>query len=162
MLFALGSQLNSEWLAESGLELNPAVVCDGTLTSSRDPDVLAAGDIAAVPVPLAGGAPTRIEHWTTAAEHGQLAGRNVLLEPDARAEHLTPPYFWSDQYGSKIQALGCPALADRIELLEQSPEDDRFVAACVRGRPRRRHRRGERRAAPAVVPPAVRRAATAR
>ncbi|MDE3133182.1 MAG: FAD-dependent oxidoreductase [Acidobacteriota bacterium] len=133
VLLALGSVLNTDWLAASGLELNPAVVCDATLTSVSDPDVLAAGDIAAVPLALADGAPLRVEHWTTAAEHGQLAGRNALLDPSDRARHATPPYFWSDQYGSKIQALGCPALAERVELLEQSPEDDRFVAACVSG-----------------------------
>jgi len=133
VLLALGSALNAEWLAGSGLELNPAIVCDATLTSVSDPDILAAGDIAAVPVALADGTPLRVEHWTTAAEHGQLAGRNALLEPADRAPHVTPPYFWSDQYGSKIQALGCPALAERIEMLEQSPEDDRFVAACVAG-----------------------------
>lgn len=134
VLLALGSVLNNEWLTGSGLELNPAVVCDGTLTATRDPDILAAGDIAAVPVALADGTPLRVEHWTTAAEHGQLAGRNALLAPAERAQHGTPPYFWSDQYGSKIQALGCPSLAEHTELLEQTPEGDRFVVACVRGR----------------------------
>jgi 3-phenylpropionate/trans-cinnamate dioxygenase ferredoxin reductase subunit len=134
VLLALGSVLNTEWLTGSGLELNPAVVCDATLTTTRDPDILAAGDIAAVPVALADGTPMRVEHWTTAAEHGQLAGRNALLAAAERAPHGTPPYFWSDQYGSKIQALGCPALAERTELLEQTPEGDRFVVACVRGR----------------------------
>jgi NADPH-dependent 2,4-dienoyl-CoA reductase/sulfur reductase-like enzyme len=133
VLLALGSVLNTEWLAGSELELNPAIVCDGTLTTVSDPDIFAAGDIAAVPVKLADGTPMRVEHWTTAAEHGQLAGRNALLDPAERKTHLSPPYFWSDQYGSKIQALGCPAMAERIELLEQSPEDDRFVAACVSG-----------------------------
>jgi NADPH-dependent 2,4-dienoyl-CoA reductase/sulfur reductase-like enzyme len=133
VLLALGSRLNTEWLAGAGLELDPAILCDATLTTVSDPEILAAGDIAAVPVRLADGTPLRIEHWTTAAEHGQLAGRNALLDPADRTAHANPPYFWSDQYGSKIQALGCPALADRIELLEQSPEDDRFVAACVSG-----------------------------
>jgi 3-phenylpropionate/trans-cinnamate dioxygenase ferredoxin reductase subunit len=133
VLLALGSQLNTEWVTHSGLKFDPAVVCDATLTTVADPDILAAGDIAAVPVALADGTPMRVEHWTTAAEHGQLAGRNALLDPADRVAHTSPPYFWSDQYGSKIQALGCPALADRIELLEQSPEDDRFVAACVLG-----------------------------
>ena len=132
VLLALGSVLNTEWLAGSGLELNPAVVCDATLTTTRDPDILAAGDLAAVPVALIGGGLLRVEHWTTAAEHGQLAGRNALLDAQERTAHLTPPYFWSDQYETKIQALGCPALAERLELLEQSPEGDRFVAACVR------------------------------
>lgn len=133
VLLALGSVLNTEWLTDSGLELDPAVVCDETLTTTQDPDILAAGDIAAVPVALAGGVALRVEHWTTAAEHGQLAGRNALLAPTERGQHRALPYFWSDQYGSKIQALGCPALADRTELLEQTPEGDRFVAACVRG-----------------------------
>jgi 3-phenylpropionate/trans-cinnamate dioxygenase ferredoxin reductase subunit len=132
VLLALGSTLNMEWLAGSGLELDPAVVCDATLTTRNDPDVLAAGDIAAVPVRLAGGTALRVEHWTTAAEHGQLAGRNALLDPSERTEHGNPPYFWSDQYGVKIQALGCPALADHLELLEQSPDEQRLVAACVR------------------------------
>ncbi len=133
VLFALGAQINSEWLTDSGLELNPAVVTDATLTSTNDPDILAAGDIAACPVALAGGAPLRIEHWTTAAEHGQLAGRNALLDPGERVAHRTPPYFWSDQYDLKIQAIGCPALTQEIELLEQSPEGDRFVVAYVQG-----------------------------
>ncbi len=133
VLLALGSVLNTDWLAGSGLELNPGVVCDATLTTVADPDILAAGDVAAVPLALAAGAPTRVEHWTTAAEHGQLAGRNALLDPADRSAHTTPPYFWSDQYDAKIQALGCPALAERIELLEQTPEGDRWVAACVAG-----------------------------
>ena len=133
-LLALGAVLNTEWLTGAGLELDPAIVCDATLTTTKDPDILAAGDIAAVPVALAGGAPLRVEHWTTAAEHGQLAGRNALLDPAERIRHATPPYFWSDQYGSKIQALGCPGLAERTELLEQAPDGDRWVVACVRGR----------------------------
>jgi NADPH-dependent 2,4-dienoyl-CoA reductase/sulfur reductase-like enzyme len=125
--------LNTEWLSGSELKLDPALVCDATLTTVSDPDVLAAGDIAAVPIRLAAGTPLRVEHWTTAAEHGQLAGRNALLDPAARNSHVSPPYFWSDQYGCKIQALGCPALAERVEMLERSPEDDRFVAACITG-----------------------------
>jgi 3-phenylpropionate/trans-cinnamate dioxygenase ferredoxin reductase subunit len=133
VLFALGAQINSEWLTDSGLELNPAVVTDATLTSTNDPDILAAGDIAACPVVLAGGAPLRIEHWTTAAEHGQLAGRNALLDPGERVAHSTPPYFWSDQYDLKIQAIGCPALTQETELLERSPEGDRFVVAYLQG-----------------------------
>lgn len=134
VLLALGSVLNTEWLTGTGLELDPAVACDATLTSSHDPNILAAGDIASVPAALAGGARVRVEHWTTAAEHGQLAGRNALLEHHERAAHTSPPYFWSDQYEAKIQALGCPALAERTELIELSPTGEKLVAVCVRGR----------------------------
>jgi 3-phenylpropionate/trans-cinnamate dioxygenase ferredoxin reductase component len=130
VLIGLGSQLNSEWLEGSGLVMNPAVVTDATLTSS-DPEILAVGDIAAVPVALAGGDPLRIEHWTTAAEHGQLAGRNVLLDASERNPHQATPYFWSDQYGVKIQAIGLPAIGQQTELIEQSEDGERLVAARI-------------------------------
>lgn len=131
VLLALGARPNTEWLAASGLDVANGVACDETLTVLGDDDVLAAGDLAAWPHPLAG-IRIRVEHWTVAAEHGQLAGRNVLLDRSERAAHATPPYFWSDQYETKIQAVGFPVLADRLEILEQSPDGERLVAAGSR------------------------------
>jgi 3-phenylpropionate/trans-cinnamate dioxygenase ferredoxin reductase subunit len=104
------------------------VVCDATLTSVDDPDVLAAGDLAAWPSPLGGDAPVRVEHWTTAAEHGAVAGRNALREPAERVAHVAPPYFWSDQYETKIQAVGFPARAERLEIVEISEDGTRLLA----------------------------------
>jgi len=127
VVVALGAVPNTEWLGAPG-----GLACDATLTSLDDPDVLGAGDAIAWPHPLAGGEPVRVEHWTTAAEHGQLAGRNALLEPGERTPHDLPPYFWSDQYDVKIQAVGFPNRADRLEILESTPEGDRFVAAGAR------------------------------
>ena len=116
---------NSEWLGAAG-----GVACDATLTTLEDPDVLGAGDVISWPHPLADDEPVRVEHWTTAAEHGQLAGRNALLPAGERTAHELPPYFWSDQYDVKIQAVGFPARADRLEILES--EGERFVAAGAR------------------------------
>ena len=132
VLLALGAQPNTEWLRTSGLELNAGVVCDATLTSTTDSDVLAAGDITEWPHRLAGGALVRVEHWTTAAEQGQLAGRNVLLDPAQRKAHEAPPYFWSDQYDVKIQSVGFPALSPHLEILEEEPEARRLVATGTR------------------------------
>jgi 3-phenylpropionate/trans-cinnamate dioxygenase ferredoxin reductase component len=127
VVVALGAVPNSEWLGAPG-----GLPCDGTLTALDDPDILGAGDVISWPHPLADGEPVRVEHWTTAAEHGQLAGRNALLEPGDRAAHVLPPYFWSDQYDVKIQAVGFPNRAERLEILESTPEGDRFVAAGER------------------------------
>jgi 3-phenylpropionate/trans-cinnamate dioxygenase ferredoxin reductase subunit len=132
VLLALGAQPNTEWLNGSELALNAGVVCDTTLTSVTDPDILAAGDVTEWPHRLAGGAIVRVEHWTTAAEHGQLAGRNVLLDPDQRSTHEAPPYFWSDQYDTKIQSVGFPALAPHLEILEEDAEAGRLVATGTR------------------------------
>jgi 3-phenylpropionate/trans-cinnamate dioxygenase ferredoxin reductase subunit len=128
VLVALGAIPNTEWLQDSGLALDArgGVLCDGTLTSVTGDDVLAAGDVASWPHPLAGGAVVRVEHWTVAAEHGALAGRNAIANPGQRDGHVAPPYFWSDQYDVKIQAVGFPARAATLEIVEE--DGPRLVA----------------------------------
>jgi NADPH-dependent 2,4-dienoyl-CoA reductase/sulfur reductase-like enzyme len=132
VVFGLGAAPNTEWLADSGLQLDPGLVCDATLTAAGDPDILGAGDIVTWPHPMADGQAIRIEHWTVAAEQGQLAGRNVLSSPAERKPYDAPPYFWSDQYDVKIQSLGLPGRAERLELLESSPDRWRLVYAGER------------------------------
>lgn len=127
---ALGAIPNTDWLADSALTLHRGgILCDATLSAA--PDVLVAGDVAAWPHPLAGGEIVRVEHWTNAAEQGAHAGRNAVLDPGERTPYEAVPYFWTDQYDVKIQSVGFPALADRVEIVEE--EDGRLVAVGVRG-----------------------------
>jgi 3-phenylpropionate/trans-cinnamate dioxygenase ferredoxin reductase component len=132
VVVGLGAVPNTEWLVGSGLRADPGLECDATLTVAADSDILAAGDIVSWPHPLADGEALRIEHWTVAAEQGQLAGRNVLVAPDERKAYDAPPYFWSDQYAAKIQSLGLPGRAERLELLEATPDRSRVVYAGER------------------------------
>lgn len=133
VLIAVGATPNTEFLSASGIERSPdgGVVCDATLTSVSDPDVLAAGDIASWPHPGAGGERVRVEHWTTAAEHGRLAGANATKDPSERAAHVAPPYFWSDQYELKIQSVGFPARGARIEIIEDDDGSGRLLAEAL-------------------------------
>lgn len=121
VLVALGAIPNTEWLRDSGLALDErgGVVCDGTLTAVNDDNILAAGDVVSWPHPLAAGDVVRVEHWTVAAEHGALAGRNAINNAADRSAHVAPPYFWSDQYDIKIQAVGFPARAATLEIVEE-------------------------------------------
>ncbi|HLI60759.1 MAG TPA: FAD-dependent oxidoreductase [Solirubrobacteraceae bacterium] len=139
VLIAVGAAPNTDFLRDSGIELTAdgGVVCDATLTSVSDPDVLAAGDVACWP--LGGGGPisgerVRVEHWTTAAEHGRLAGQNAVREPAERVAHVAPPYFWSDQYDVKIQSVGFPSRADRIEIVEEGAGGDGVVRLVAEAR----------------------------
>jgi hypothetical protein len=42
------------------------------------------------------------------------------------------PYFWSDQYGKKIQMLGHPHPDDEVVLVSGSEEDLKWLALYVR------------------------------
>jgi 3-phenylpropionate/trans-cinnamate dioxygenase ferredoxin reductase component len=130
---ALGAIPNTDWLADSGLELQPGVVCDATLAARDAEGVFCAGDAAAWPHPMADGGVIRIEHWTNAAEQGVAAARNLLAAPAERTPYEAVPYFWSDQYDVKIQSVGLPARAERVTVLEESPDGDRLVLGGERG-----------------------------
>jgi len=132
VVVGLGALPNIEWLAGSGLAVTSGLECDASLTTTADPDILGAGDIVTWPHPLADGEAIRIEHWTVAAEQGQLAGRNALLAPDERKPYVAPPYFWSDQYDIKIQSLGLPGRAEGVTLLESTPDGSRLVYGAQR------------------------------
>jgi NADPH-dependent 2,4-dienoyl-CoA reductase/sulfur reductase-like enzyme len=127
VVVALGAIPNTEWLTTSNLPTDRGgVLCDSTLTADGDSDVLCAGDVTTWPHHLAGGDTVRIEHWTNAVEQGTLAGRNSLLPHAERKGHDSVPYFWTDQYDVKIQAVGFPARADSVELIEE--DDGKFAA----------------------------------
>ncbi|RNL85507.1 NAD(P)/FAD-dependent oxidoreductase [Halostreptopolyspora alba] len=130
----LGVELNTEWLRGSGVELDNGaggVRCDAFCETSV-PGVYAAGDLANWPHPRYGGR-LRLEHWTNATEQADLVARNLLAGSGTRTAYTPVPYFWSDQYGMKIQLLGQAAPADTVEFVHGSPEDRKFVAFLGRG-----------------------------
>lgn len=121
----------TDWLADSGLTLDNGVVCDETLVAA--PGVVAAGDVCRWPNPLFDGEVMRLEHWTNATEQGVAAAQR-LLATDGDAQPFAPvPFVWSDQYDVKIQVVGHVRGDDRIEVVDGSLEERRFVAAVGRG-----------------------------
>lgn len=135
VLMAIGSEPATEWLAGSGVPLDAGggVACDAHCAAG--PGVWAAGDAASWPDPRTGRR-RRLEQRTNATEQALHAARNLLAGPDgARQAYAPVPYLWTDQYGLRIQAFGSPGTADRFELVDGSPADHRFAAACLhRGR----------------------------
>ncbi|MGW2914071.1 NAD(P)/FAD-dependent oxidoreductase [Streptomyces asoensis] len=129
VLVAVGSAPNTEWLAGSSLTVADGVVCDAYLEAA--PGVYAAGDVARWHHPLSGTS-LRIEHRTNATGQGMAAARN-LLRPKARRPFAAVPYFWSDQYGTRIQAHGFLRDHDEVAVVEGALADRRFVAAYRTG-----------------------------
>jgi len=115
---AVGSVANTGWLEGNGLDLSSGVLCDEGLhpltTDGALRDVVAVGDVARFPVPMFGGAPYRVEHWTMPTDMAGHAARSLLAGITGSPVEGPPfnpvPTFWSDQYGTRIQSFGLPAL----------------------------------------------------
>jgi NADPH-dependent 2,4-dienoyl-CoA reductase/sulfur reductase-like enzyme len=126
---------NVEWLYGSGLSVGDGAVCDATLrvrkSDSEDvfSHVVAVGDVARFPNALYG-EDMRIEHWTNAVETATHAAASLL----GSTEVFAPvPYFWSDQYGKKIQFLGRASHFDEVRIVEGSVEEGSWLALYRRG-----------------------------
>jgi NADPH-dependent 2,4-dienoyl-CoA reductase/sulfur reductase-like enzyme len=121
----------TEWLANSGLELRDGVVCDQTLRAA--PGVYAAGDCARWVNELFD-EEMRVEHWTNAAEQGAASATNLLAE--LAGEPGTPyapvPFFWSDQFDSRIQFIGRAHGDDEVQVVA-GDLDGNFVALYGHG-----------------------------
>ena len=133
VLVAIGTMPRVDWLADLDLDLRDGVLCDETCHVVGLDDVVAAGDVARWPNARFGGEARRVEHWINAIEHGQAAATSLLAGRGAAAPFTPVPRFWSEQHGVRIQAVGVPALADKIALAEGSLESRRLVAACLNG-----------------------------
>jgi 3-phenylpropionate/trans-cinnamate dioxygenase ferredoxin reductase subunit len=125
VLVGVGVRPNTAWLEGSGVTVDDGVVCDAGCLSSV-PGVLAVGDVARVPHPFTG-RHARIEHWTNAMEQATTAAR-TLLSGTSATPAATPPYFWSQQYGTMIQLAGHVPAAARPRVLDGDPADRAFLA----------------------------------
>jgi NADPH-dependent 2,4-dienoyl-CoA reductase/sulfur reductase-like enzyme len=122
------------WLEGSGLDLGDGIRCAPTLAAG--PGVFAAGDCARWVNPLFGdsGEEMRVEHWTNAAEQGAVAATNLLAERNGGPleDYAPVPFFWSDQFDSRIQFLGRAHGDDEIRIVAGRPEG-KFVALYGHG-----------------------------
>jgi len=129
----VGVTPNVDWLAESGLTLDNGIVCDETCLAA--PGVVAAGDVARWPNQRYGEM-RRVEHWDNAVRQAVHAARRLLAE-DGSAEAALPytpvPWFWSDQYGLKLQLIGSTFGHDEVRILADPAKPDRVLALYRRG-----------------------------
>jgi 3-phenylpropionate/trans-cinnamate dioxygenase ferredoxin reductase subunit len=106
-----------ETLAAAGSNGIPTDACGRT----ELPGVYAAGDVAEAWHPLLGRR-LRVEHWTSAARQGGAVAHAILGE---ERPHAALPYFWSDQFGLRLQYVGHAQSWASVEL---EGEADSFVA----------------------------------
>ncbi len=129
VVLGVGAVVNVEWLEDSGLVTDDGVVVDANLLARER--IAAIGDVARFSWPnVMGEEHVRIEHWEVANVHAQhLAYFWVTGES---AQSLMVPYFWSDQYGKKIQMLGHPRPSDDVHRVQGDPEEGKWLAVYAR------------------------------
>jgi 3-phenylpropionate/trans-cinnamate dioxygenase ferredoxin reductase subunit len=120
----VGVTPNVEWLTSSGLEIDNGVITD---ENHRVNETIAAiGDVARFAWRnVLGVASVRIEHWEVANLHASALARHWMTGEPPK---LLIPYFWSDQYGTKIQLLGHPNPDDDVDMVEGSVEEGKWLA----------------------------------
>lgn len=116
------------WLPSAGpdgatLDVSDGLACGPTGRVHGLPGVWAVGDVARWDG-------HRTEHWTNAGDQAAAVAHDVLGAPPPPP---TVPYFWSDQFGLKIQLIGRPDLADSVLPLHGDGLDGGAVRGTVAG-----------------------------
>jgi 3-phenylpropionate/trans-cinnamate dioxygenase ferredoxin reductase subunit len=129
VVVSVGAEPNVEWLENSGLEIRDGVVVNDHLMATAT--VGAIGDVARFTWrhdPFV--EEVRIEHWQTANDHANALAAH--LSGSSSGPLSMVPYFWSDQYGRKIQMLGHPQPTDTITRVAGSVDDGKWLAVYSR------------------------------
>ncbi|GAA0717019.1 FAD-dependent oxidoreductase [Dactylosporangium roseum] len=113
VVVGIGSMPATKWLEGSSLELGNGVRCD-TLARTNLPGVYAIGDVAEVESEWASG-PRRFEHWTSAVDQAMTLADHLVGRPPRSP---SPPYWWFDIYGHRIQVAGRLDLEDDVRVVD--------------------------------------------
>lgn len=130
VVVGIGALPNVAWLAGAGLQVERGVVTDAACATNI-PGIVAVGDCAVSYDQQAGGV-VATEHWTHALEQPATAVATLLGRSLPARPRSAVPYFWSDQYGVRIQFAGHRRDGDSVRVVAGDPQDRCFVAVYER------------------------------
>ena len=107
------------WLAGSGLELLPALAVDEHLRADGQTVVYALGDAAAW-WSRRYGRRLNVQHWDDAYTAPTVVADGIVNGSDAEPIHDPVPYFWSDQFGHRVEYVGHHGPADTVTIDEDA------------------------------------------
>ncbi|MGW1060389.1 NAD(P)/FAD-dependent oxidoreductase [Micromonospora rubida] len=112
---AVGDVPNTEWLAGTGLADQGVVQVDSR--GLVRPEIAAVGDLAAFPTPYG---LRRVPLWSSAIEQAKVAAA-ALVRGDDTPPLQFQPYFWTEQFGIGLKAVGYLPLAGEPTYVEGGP-----------------------------------------
>ncbi|HXA63296.1 MAG TPA: FAD-dependent oxidoreductase [Streptosporangiaceae bacterium] len=114
VVVGVGSTPNTGWLPPGVRDAGGWLGCDDRGQITGLPFGYAVGDVASWPDRRTGER-YRTEHWTSARSQAETVARD--LTGVAQPEATLPDYFWTDQFGLKLQVIGRPEIADQCTVL---------------------------------------------
>jgi len=126
VVIGVGAIPSTQWLENSGLNIDNGVICDEYCAASES-GIYAAGDVARWWHPKYQ-KHLRVEHWSNAVEQGVVSAGNMLKEKKDQISFSPVPYFWSQQYGKKMQFAGHISESDQVEIQHGSVKQQEFLA----------------------------------
>jgi NADPH-dependent 2,4-dienoyl-CoA reductase/sulfur reductase-like enzyme len=131
LVAVIGSDPNTGWLQGSGIRFDDGVTTDARCRAFGAAGVYALGDVARF-YDVHSAKPRRVGHWTNAADQASIVAHN-LLHPHDPVGYREAPYFWSDQFGEKIQVAGHPDPDAHVDLLTLEGPTPRRIAVYTHG-----------------------------
>jgi len=129
VVVGIGSSANDCVAADSGLATDRGVLVDTHLRCS-DPTVFAIGDCARFPFDRGRGVEMiRLESVQNATDQARYVAQQICGE--STEPYVAVPWFWTEQFGRKLQIAGLVDGFDRIE--EDARDPDSFSLSCYSG-----------------------------
>lgn len=125
----IGGVPETGWLRDSGIDVANGIPCDAGGRVEGLDGVWAVGDVAAWTAP-GSGRRIRNEHWTSTIEQAAAVAAAIAGNEPPPA---SVPFFWSDQFGMKIQLFGEPGPTDEVLALHGEGLDGGTIKGTVVG-----------------------------
>ncbi|GGU59487.1 NAD(P)/FAD-dependent oxidoreductase [Streptomyces lavendofoliae] len=126
VVVGIGVLPNTELASLAELQVGDGIVVDAHLRTD-DPDVYALGDCARFPSPHAG-RHIRLESVQNASDQAKVVAAGICGD---RVPYTAVPWFWSEQYGLRLQIAGLTAGHDET-VTTGDPDGGRFSVFCFR------------------------------
>lgn len=113
LLVGIGAVPNDEIARAAGIACDQGIIVDEACCTSH-PAIYAIGDVTRQRLPDGGLLP-RIESISNALDQARRASCAIAVYPVPPPE---VPWFWSDQYATKLQIVGSRSSQDNVEILQ--------------------------------------------
>jgi 3-phenylpropionate/trans-cinnamate dioxygenase ferredoxin reductase subunit len=126
LMVGIGVIPNTELAEQAGLEVGNGIVVDEFL-STADEAISAIGDCCVFPSPFADGL-IRLESVQNAVDQARIVAAKIMGKLQA---YTSAPWFWSDQYATKLQIVGLAQGCDETVIAGDIAQH-KFSVFCFR------------------------------